>query len=166
MTVITTTQPRRASTAERARVHRWVRKWLHEFYLDILRINVLFHDYPEDDDSCDGEPQCAARMDADLVTTYHTATLQIFPKFFDDAHEDQEFAICHEMSHLLAVPLTTLVHQLQNGVLVTPKQMHDTDEEVTDRFARIVFYGGSAKHVELPIKVKREPAASRKTRKR
>lgn len=160
MTVVTETPPRRASKAERDKVHAWVRKYQREFYLHILRINVIFHDYPEDAEATDGEPSCAAKMDSDLSIRYHVATLQVYPKFFNDDDEDQEFAVCHEMMHIVTYRLSRLIGHQHEGNLVTPGEAADADEAVTDLLARIVMFGGNAKKTEKPIRVKKVKAAS------
>lgn len=151
--IITETPARRASPAERKRVSAWIRKWQREFYLDILRIDVLFHDYPREDDP--REACCNADIDTDLADTYHRVTLQIYPPFFDVSAEDQEFSVVHELAHVLAHPLVELVEASRNGLAVSPQELRSANERVADRFAKIVMYGGNSGQSEKPIRVKK-----------
>lgn len=142
------------SKAEQERIFRLVRKWQTEFYLHIIRIDVHFAECESD---VDGNNQfgarCFASINAKLADSYHRATLVIYPAFFEDSHEEQEFSIVHEMAHILTQPLCALLERAQDGELITASEVLSVEERVTDMMARICLYGGSAPFVTLKLKV-------------
>lgn len=161
---INETPARRATAAERRVVHDTVRHWQREFYLDILTINVLFHDYPDDADNDD--EGAAARMDCDAVDTYHYVTLHVFPRFFDGDSEDQREMLAHEMLHPITWLLTNLAVRLGEGQLVTGEDVRLMNERVTNWLTRIIVHGGNARQSERPIRVKKAPVKKKPKAKR
>jgi len=154
VSVIKSDAPRTASEAEKQRVTKWVRKYQERYYLHIVNIDLLFHGYAADDTERKPypEPECPAQIDCELVETYHKATLNIYPCFFDDDHQDQEFTIAHELAHIVTHRLSAMIERQRAGQLVSWGEARIADEATTDHIARVTMFGGDAEWSERPIK--------------
>lgn len=114
--------------AEQGKLRKWVGKWQKLLGLEHFEIFVHF-------DSANEEG-------ANAITTvdyrYHQARVTFYDSIFD--YETPEFIVVHELCHILMDSSRTIVHNLIVGEKFTTwQQFADSDEEVTDRFARLLW---------------------------
>lgn len=113
-----------------------VRDLIQEFkkvlYLEHWDIDVEWHkeEHPQ-------IPKCAAECTPN--NEYKSATIRVFPMFYEELPEARRMIILHEMTHIITAPLYNLIGCAQEGQFVPRSVSSYHWEETTTWVAQIIF---------------------------
>lgn len=114
-------------------VDRWrPRLLLNEWFIDLI--------YPEDACVDDGGGYNAL-AEIDVNTVYLKAQIKVFPAWFKAPADVREFAIVHELCHIITWTAKDAMNSMLNGVMISNREQHDMIETMTQRVTNAVFWG-------------------------
>lgn len=101
------------------------------FFLQGWDIDVGVHKYPLDE-----QPNTAAQIKS--RNAYRAASLEIYPRFFEENAEAKQDIIIHEFCHIMAGIQNGLVNASRTSVQVSDSEAIHAYEEETSWFANII----------------------------